>query len=429
MGFFLVRPIPLPVQDSFHIDEGRDQHQLDAISSALDPHDSSSTPLLDHDDFAGGMQGSHSVVLRTGIKSARIDEEVYTLDDVPFRSPDGVFISSQLGNSNREVAILKPNLHGRHLWTSSDFWLLFTILAIRMPLLFPSDSVTPTHVHLIFFFCSQRNWPDVYVGLKHAVDDGADQFIFSLLDINNVGTISQVLYVHQNSKYDEVKASDWQTTQVSLISLMSFSGRILIGIFFSKPLSSSYLFFFKGLISDLIKNKYGLPRSYLLVPIATLFFISQLILATVDNITQLWIASLLLGLAHGSLYSLYPTVCLEWFGMSTSYSLSYSYPDLFIYSSSAFRSFINSSLFWKLGIFRDVGLSWRKYIFLCIWTKLGCSRSSFSTGFTVSPTIYRPSPMLGRTWLLCGCYLSNFISNLCFYRTLHLGWIQRKAKM
>jgi hypothetical protein len=234
MGFFLVRPIPLPVQDSSHIDEGHDQHQLDAISSALDPHNSSSTPLLDHDDFAGGMQGSHSAVLRTGIKSAHIDEEVYTLDDIPFRSPNGVFISSQLRNPNREVAILKPNLHGRHLWTSSDFWLLFTILAIRKPSLFLSGFAIPTHV----YFCSQRNWPDVYVGLKHAVDDGPIN-LFSLLDINNVGTISQVLYVHKNSKYDKVKASDWQTAQVSLISLMSFSGRILIGIFFffSKPLS------------------------------------------------------------------------------------------------------------------------------------------------------------------------------------------------
>jgi hypothetical protein len=67
----------------------------------------------------------------------------------------------------------------------------------------------------------------------------------------------------------------------------------------------------------LIKNKYNLPRSYLLPPIAALFFLSQLLLVTVvgNHIAQLWIASLLLGLAHGCLYSLYPTLCLEWFGM------------------------------------------------------------------------------------------------------------------
>jgi hypothetical protein len=135
MGFFLVRPIPLPVQDNSDIEEGRDQHRdyLEAISSALDPH-GSRTPLLDHDDFAGGMQGSHSALIRTGIKSARIDEE-YALEDIPFRSPNGVStvtsLSSQSRSPNREVTIPKINLHGRQLWTNSDFWLLFTILAIR----------------------------------------------------------------------------------------------------------------------------------------------------------------------------------------------------------------------------------------------------------------------------------------------------------
>ena len=136
MGFFLIRPIPLPVQDDSDIGEGRDEHQLEAISSALDPHDGSSAPLLDDDDFASGVQGSHSAVLRTGIKSSRTDEEVYTLDDIPFRSPNGVFIFSQRRSPDREVAISKSDLHGRYLWTTSDFWLLFTILAIRKS--FPS---------------------------------------------------------------------------------------------------------------------------------------------------------------------------------------------------------------------------------------------------------------------------------------------------
>lgn len=131
---------------------------------------------------------------------------------------------------------------------------------------------------------------------------------------------------------------------------MSFFGRLLIGFFipfFQNMLFPSLIpppFFFlytkKGLISDLIKNKYKLPRSYLLAPIAMLFFVSQLILVTVGSITQLWIASLLLGLAHGSLYSLYPTLCLEWFGMGTYQhlpplkNLSHSYPNSFFFRSS-----------------------------------------------------------------------------------------------
>jgi len=38
-------------------------------------------------------------------------------------------------------------------------------------------------------------------------------------------------------------------------------------------------------------------------------------LANVADISHLWIPTSLLGLAHGSLFSLYPTICLEWFGM------------------------------------------------------------------------------------------------------------------
>lgn len=50
-----------------------------------------------------------------------------------------------------------------------------------------------------------------------------------IIDMNNVGTMSQLLYAHQNSEYDKVKASGWQAAQVSLFSLMSFAGRFSIG--------------------------------------------------------------------------------------------------------------------------------------------------------------------------------------------------------
>ncbi|KAF8812688.1 MFS general substrate transporter [Phlegmacium glaucopus] len=242
LGAFLIRPIPLPVQDSSDLEEG--QGHLEGISSALEPYNSSHTPLLDY-DFAEGIHSSN--VHRTG----HFDES-YTLDDVPSHREDGDVIA----RSSRGARMLdqKPNIHGRKLWLSGDFWLLFTIFAILSG-----------------------------TGLTY---------------INNVGTISQILYAHENSEYDEVKASGWQAGHVSLISLMSFSGRMSIGF-----------------ISDFVRNTYDLPRSYLLVLIASLFFVSQLMLANVTDISHLWIPSSLLGLAHGTLYSIYPTVCLEWFGM------------------------------------------------------------------------------------------------------------------
>ena len=58
-----------------------------------------------------------------------------------------------------------------------------------------------------------------------------------------------------------------------------------------------------------------MPRSYCLTLVAVGFFISQVVTVSIDDIAHLWIASALLGLAYGSAFSLFPTVCLEWFGM------------------------------------------------------------------------------------------------------------------
>ena len=130
--------------------------------------------------------------------------------------------------------------------------------------------------------------------------------------------MSQALYGYNNPHYDEAKASQWQSTQVSSISLTNFSGRIFIGPPFSHLshlLSSPSLI---GLVSDLGKNRFGMPRSYSLTLVSFFFFVSQVATASINDIQNLWIASSLLGLAHGSVFSLFPTVCLEWFGMRAS---------------------------------------------------------------------------------------------------------------
>lgn len=68
-------------------------------------------------------------------------------------------------------------------------------------------------------------------------------------------------------------------------------------------------------MSDFGKNRFGMPRSYSLVLVSFFFFASQVAAANVDDIRNLWIASAMLGLSHGSVFSLFPTVCIEWFGM------------------------------------------------------------------------------------------------------------------
>ena len=48
-------------------------------------------------------------------------------------------------------------------------------------------------------------------------------------DINNVGSIALALYANANPTYDEIEASAWQTTQVSILSICNWAGRIVIG--------------------------------------------------------------------------------------------------------------------------------------------------------------------------------------------------------
>ncbi|KIJ96456.1 hypothetical protein K443DRAFT_107199 [Laccaria amethystina LaAM-08-1] len=201
IGFFLVRPIPLlPSKERLHAD-------------IEDPREAAISSELAHDD------------------------SIYTRLLGAVESLDGL-----------------PDVYGKRLWKSGDFWLLFSILSILSG-----------------------------TGLMY---------------INNVGSMSQALYGYNNSHYDEAKASQWQSTQVSTISLMNFTGRIFI-----------------GLVSDLGKNRFGMPRSYSLVLVSSFCFVSQVATASIDDIRHLSIASSLLGLAHGSVFSLFPTVCLEWFGM------------------------------------------------------------------------------------------------------------------
>ncbi|KAJ7149060.1 major facilitator superfamily domain-containing protein [Mycena crocata] len=163
--------------------------------------------------------------------------------------------SRSRSRAKHDLAIEGPNIYGRALWINPDFWLLFAILSMLSG-----------------------------TGLMY---------------INNVGSMSQALFSKGNPTYDEVEASRWQATQVSTISIMNFAGRILI-----------------GLISDNVKNRFGMPRSYSLVLVSSLFFCSQLLAAQISEVESLWKASVLVGLSYGTIFGLFPTVCIEFFGLS-----------------------------------------------------------------------------------------------------------------
>jgi hypothetical protein len=120
-----------------------------------------------------------------------------------------------------------------------------------------------------------------------------------IMYINNVGSISQALFAKGNPNYDEATASRWQAAQVSAISITNFLGRILIGI-----------------TSDFAKNRFHLPRSYCISLVAFLFVVSQIMGVATNDVTNLWKASLALGLAYGGLFGLFPTIAIELFGIA-----------------------------------------------------------------------------------------------------------------
>lgn len=73
-----------------------------------------------------------------------------------------------------------------------------------------------------------------------------------------------------------------------------------------------------GIIADFLKNRLRLPRSFCISFVALLFVVSQVMVLSVDEVKNLWKGSALLGFAYGSLFGLFPTMTIEWFGLRES---------------------------------------------------------------------------------------------------------------
>ena len=65
-----------------------------------------------------------------------------------------------------------------------------------------------------------------------------------------------------------------------------------------------------GLISDVCKTRFSFPRSYCLVLVSSMCFLSA---ANVNDIKYLGMVNALLGFGYGSVFLLFSMVCLEWF--------------------------------------------------------------------------------------------------------------------
>jgi hypothetical protein len=122
-------------------------------------------------------------------------------------------------------------------------------------------------------------------------------------------------------KWNDVDALAYQAAQVSIISVFNCVGRIFIGKYdsvFFKKYHAHRPYVNLGVISDITKSRLHFPRSYCLVLVSALVLTSQIVAAFIVHISNLWKASALLGLGYGTIYGLFPTMAIEWFGMRQS---------------------------------------------------------------------------------------------------------------
>ncbi|KAI0092889.1 major facilitator superfamily domain-containing protein [Irpex rosettiformis] len=267
LGFFFIRPIPLPHHEYSHVPDTIDETD-DAIFSVETPPpyrgDHSRTNLLDSSPDAGSYVDE--------------EEELDEVEDLSSRSPIGYVPTGETGvalspartgtsrhrsrssfsSRHREagkVGAGVPNVRGKALAVSKMFWVLFVTTSLLSG-----------------------------TGLMY---------------INNVGSISQALFAKGDPEFDEKKASQWQATQVSAVSIANCLGRVFIGV-----------------VADFTKNNLHKPRSWCMVLVSSMFIVSQVAVYNIDDVRNLWKGSALLGLAYGGLFGLFPTLVIEWFGLA-----------------------------------------------------------------------------------------------------------------
>ncbi|KAF5352104.1 hypothetical protein D9757_013761 [Collybiopsis confluens] len=276
IGFIFIRPIPLPPSEIPHNHIDVDSAEADTASLAPSVISSpfrenindSRTYLLSHDEsLEAGVGIGHRQIPTTAaeeyVPDARTGIELSPprlgVSPSP-RSSFGRAGSPGVANGHRRSSsrpsfsqggrlLLEtgPNLYGKKLWMSIDFWIPFI-----------SMSLLPRRTN------------------------GSGP-----VDINNVGSMAQALYANKNvDGYSEIDAAQWQAAQVSTISFMNFAGRIVI-----------------GLLSDFVKSRFNLPRSTLLILVAFILLLSQIAASFIGNVQGLWRASALLGLGYGTHFS------------------------------------------------------------------------------------------------------------------------------
>ncbi|KAF2456923.1 major facilitator superfamily domain-containing protein [Lineolata rhizophorae] len=120
-----------------------------------------------------------------------------------------------------------------------------------------------------------------------------------LMTINNIGNDVNALWSHYDDSVSKSFIVERQLDHVTIISLMSFIGRLLSGI---------------G--SDLLVKRLHLSRFWCVITSASIFAGAQLVAINLLNPHLLFFLSGLTGLAYGVLFGVYPALVADAFGVA-----------------------------------------------------------------------------------------------------------------
>ncbi|KAF2401719.1 MFS general substrate transporter [Trichodelitschia bisporula] len=120
-----------------------------------------------------------------------------------------------------------------------------------------------------------------------------------LMTINNIGSDTQALWYFDDPDASKKFVADAQLIHVSIISIMSFVGRLASGI---------------G--SDFLVKRLHKSRFWCLVCSSSIFAAAQFAGYSISNPRYLWVLSTLSGLAYGALFGVYPALVADAFGVS-----------------------------------------------------------------------------------------------------------------
>lgn len=119
-----------------------------------------------------------------------------------------------------------------------------------------------------------------------------------LMVINNIGNIAQALWTAHDPDIPGSFIAKRQVLHVSILSVMSFSGRLTSGI---------------G--SDVLVRKYNLSRFWCVFAASVVFISAQVAALTITYPTLLVLVSGLSGFAYGMLFGVYPSLVAHTFGV------------------------------------------------------------------------------------------------------------------